>query len=261
MQINRFISTLPQSSAPSAGSKGTSPQQAAAPVAPRPAIEDRVDFSEEARLRLAGVSSEESQEQSGKSEPEETLPGLPGREDRSAAADRRPSGESSEDSEAAKRVARATQEESEPPKLDSELTPEEIEQIKKLEAKDREVRAHERARLATAGRYAKSGPSYTYAQGPDGKRYAVGGKVKIDTSPVEGDPRATARKAQLVRAAALAPSEPTVQDLRRAIAATQMELQALSQLRQETQDRNLNARQNPFAKSVPLSGTRLNTVA
>ena len=35
------------------------------------------------------------------------------------------------------------------------------------------------------------GASYEYDNGPDGKRYAVGGEVSIDTSTVSGDPQAT----------------------------------------------------------------------
>ena len=86
----------------------------------------------------------------------------------------------------------------------SDLTEEEQEQVSELKSRDREVRAHEQAHLAAAGPYATGGPSYTYQEGPDGRRYAVGGEVGIDTSPVSGDPEATIQKAQQIRAAALA---------------------------------------------------------
>ncbi len=98
-----------------------------------------------------------------------------------------------------------------------ELTEEEQEQVESLEERDREVRQHEQAHLSAAGSYAIGGPTYEYQQGPDGKRYAIGGEVQIDTSPVEGDPAATIQKMQTVRAAALAPAEPSGQD--RAVAA------------------------------------------
>jgi hypothetical protein len=84
--------------------------------------------------------------------------------------------------------------------------------IAKLAATDTHVRAHEQAHLAAAGRYARGGASYTYTRGPDGQLYAVGGEVGIDTSPVKGDPEATIRKAEVVRAAAEAPSDPSAQD-------------------------------------------------
>ena len=63
----------------------------------------------------------------------------------------------------------------------------------------------------------RGGATYEFETGPDGRRYAVGGEVPIDTSPVAGDPRATIRKMQVVRAAALAPAQPSGAD--RAIAA------------------------------------------
>ena len=85
-------------------------------------------------------------------------------------------------------------------------------QVDKLKQRDTEVRQHEQAHLAAAGPYARGGPTFEYQTGPDGKRYAVGGEVQIDTSPVEGDPQATIQKMQAVRAAALAPAEPSAQD-------------------------------------------------
>ena len=67
------------------------------------------------------------------------------------------------------------------------------------------MRAHEQAHLAAAGPYANGAPTFEFQTGPDGRQYAVGGEVSIDTSPVPGDPEATVRKAQTVKRAALAP--------------------------------------------------------
>ena len=114
-----------------------------------------------------------------------------------------------------------------------ELTDEEQEVVDELKATDREVRAHEQAHLAAAGPYAKGGPTYTYEEGPDGQQYAVGGEVAIDTAPVSGDPEATVQKARIIRAAALAPAEPSAQDRAVAAAATKMEAQALQELREQ----------------------------
>ncbi|MTI45090.1 SprA family protein [Roseibium hamelinense] len=93
-----------------------------------------------------------------------------------------------------------------------DLTPEEEKQVRELQQRDREVRAHEQAHARVGGQYAGA-PSYTFQQGPDGKRYAIGGEVQIDTSP-ERTPDATIRKMQIVIRAALAPAEPSSQDMR-----------------------------------------------
>ncbi|SRR5260221_1753400 len=95
---------------------------------------------------------------------------------------------------------------------------------------DRHVRSHEQAHLAAAGQYARSGASYQYQTGPDGKQYAIGGEVSIDTSPVPGDPAATAQKARVVQAAANAPADPSTQDRQVAAQAARMEQQAVLEL-------------------------------
>lgn len=94
-----------------------------------------------------------------------------------------------------------------------ELSAEEQVQLDELEERDREVRAHEQAHLAAAGAYAQGGATFEYQTGPDGRRYAIGGEVSIDTTPIEGDPAATIAKMEQVRAAALAPGQPSAQDL------------------------------------------------
>ena len=107
--------------------------------------------------------------------------------------------------------------------------------VEKLKARDREVRAHEQAHLSAAGPHARGGPSFQYQKGPDNARYAVGGEVDIDVSPMPGDPEATIRKAQVIRAAALAPSDPSPQDHQVAAAATKMEAEARQELSQQFQ--------------------------
>jgi hypothetical protein len=105
-------------------------------------------------------------------------------------------------------------------------------QIQELAARDREVRAHEQAHAAVAGQYGSS-PTYSFVRGPDGVSYAVGGEVKIDTSPIPGDPEATLRKAQQLRRAANAPADPSSQDSSVAAQAAQMEQQARAELREQ----------------------------
>ena len=113
---------------------------------------------------------------------------------------------------------------------DKQLTEEEQKQIDELKARDREVKTHEQAHIAAGGSYVKGGATYDYQTGPDGKQYAVGGSVNIDTSPVDGDPEATIAKAQVVIKAALAPAEPSGQDQKVASAARQMMNEARKEL-------------------------------
>ena len=93
----------------------------------------------------------------------------------------------------------------------SGLTESEQAVVERLKEVDRETRAHEQAHAAVGGQFAGA-PSYDYEIGPDGQRYAVGGEVKIDVSPVPGDPEATLEKMRIVERAALAPAEPSPQD-------------------------------------------------
>lgn len=98
------------------------------------------------------------------------------------------------------------------------------EKIQTLKERDQEVRIHEQAHAAVGGQYAGA-PSYEFETGPDGKRYAVGGEVSIDVSE-EKDPEDTISKMQIVRAAALAPAEPSAQDYKVAADASQKEQSA-----------------------------------
>lgn len=92
------------------------------------------------------------------------------------------------------------------------LSADQQKQVESLKQRDAEVRQHEAAHLAAAGGFAKGGPVYNYKSGPDGKQYAVGGHVDVDTSAVAGDPKATLAKARQVQRAALAPADPSGQD-------------------------------------------------
>lgn len=116
-----------------------------------------------------------------------------------------------------------------------------VSELAQLKARDSEVRAHESAHMAAGGRYITGGASYTYQKGPDGGQYAVGGEVGIDSSSVPGKPEETAAKMRIVRAAALAPSDPSAADLSVAASATQAESDALAEIAQ--------ARSEPAARS------------
>lgn len=105
------------------------------------------------------------------------------------------------------------------------------EQIRELQATDREVRSHEAAHKAAAGRYGGA-VSLDYQTGPDGERYAVGGEVGIDISG-ESTSAATIAKMQQVRAAAMAPANPSAQDRAVAAAADAKSTQAARELQSE----------------------------
>lgn len=94
-------------------------------------------------------------------------------------------------------------------------------QVAELKERDREVRAHEMAHVAAGAGLVTRGASYTYQTGPDGQRYAIGGEVGIDTSPGRS-PEESLSKAERIRAAALAPAEPSGQDRQVAAQASRM---------------------------------------
>jgi hypothetical protein len=85
--------------------------------------------------------------------------------------------------------------------------------LAQLAKRDAEVRSHEQAHASVGGSFAQS-PQLSYEQGSDGRRYAVDGEVSIDISVVPGNPLATVNKMRQVYAAAMAPSEPSMADIR-----------------------------------------------
>jgi len=116
----------------------------------------------------------------------------------------------------------------------NELTDEQRDLVEALKLRDQEVRAHERAHKSTGGRYTGA-VSFSYQEAPDGKRYAVGGEVPIDIAPVAGDLQATIVKMNTVKAAALAPSDPSSQDKNVAATAARIIAEARSDLAIEKQ--------------------------
>ena len=119
-------------------------------------------------------------------------------------------------------------------KAEQEVVKQQVDQLKQ---RDREVRAHELAHAVTGGAFAGS-PKLEYTRGPDGVQYATGGEVSVDTAPIAGDPQATMEKARIVRAAALAPANPSGQDRAVAARASQMGIDASAELvRQRSESR------------------------
>jgi len=105
-----------------------------------------------------------------------------------------------------------------------EGNPEKDAVVRELRNTEREVIAHEAAHQAAAGRF--GGPvSYTRTTGPDGKSYITGGEVPIHF--VAGStPEETLRNLEQVQKAALAPGDPSAQDIRVAAQAAARAAQA-----------------------------------
>lgn len=97
-------------------------------------------------------------------------------------------------------------------------------EVSQLKAIEREVKAHEQAHQSVGGAYA-GGISYDYQEGPDGQRYITGGEVPIHT-PEGKTSEDTIRIMEQVRRAALAPANPSPQDMKVAASATQKLMEA-----------------------------------
>lgn len=110
----------------------------------------------------------------------------------------------------------------------SEAAQREVQQLRRV---DQSVRQHEAAHKAAGGSLA-GGISLSTTRGPDGRNYAVGGEVPIDIS-AESSPAATIAKMEKVKAAALAPADPSPQDRRIAQQADSQKVEARKELQQQ----------------------------
>ncbi|MCO4783486.1 MAG: hypothetical protein KC646_14260 [Candidatus Cloacimonetes bacterium] len=135
-----------------------------------------------------------------------------------------------------------------------ELTEEQEEAVQELKARDAEVVTHENAHKAAAGPYATGGPNYDYQNGPDGKRYRVGGHVNVDTSK-ESTPEETIQKAQVLQRAANAPAEPSGQDRSVAASAARMEAEARQELAKESTQSEDPIKSNSAPSSSSVSSS------
>ncbi len=143
----------------------------------------------------------------------------------------------------------------------SELTEEELQEVEKLKKRDSEVRRHEQAHKAAAGSNSKGGPSFEYETGPDGRQYATGGEVQIDTSEVANDPDATIRKMQQIQRAASAPAQPSSQDRSVAAAASQTEAKARTEKVTQNREDASNGDANSTGDASAAVGAAVASVA
>jgi len=122
--------------------------------------------------------------------------------------------------------------------------------ISKMLKVERQVTAHEQAHKAAAGQYA--GPiSYDYATGPDGKKYVISGNVPIN-APQGRTPEETIKIMERVKRAALAPADPSAQDVSVATQAAQIESAARAELSKKSAE-NVEY-QEDYITSFPLKG-------
>ena len=105
-----------------------------------------------------------------------------------------------------------------------------VDELKKI---DQNVKSHEQAHKSAGGGLVRGAASFTYVQGPDGNQYAVGGEVQIDMSYDLNKPEETITKMEQVKAAALAPADPSSQDRSVASEANSIENQARAVLSQK----------------------------
>ncbi len=120
----------------------------------------------------------------------------------------------------------------------TQLTQDDRVELSKLKAVDTKVRAHEAAHQS--GPAASGGASFTYEKGPDGVMYAVAGEVpvRIETGST---PQESISNLQGVIATALAPADPSPQDLSIASKARVMMMKAQQEFAKEIQDKISNS--------------------
>lgn len=140
------------------------------------------------------------------------------------------------------------------------LTADQQRQLLELQRTDSHVRQHEAAHQAAGGSLT-GGATFSYEQGPDGRSYAVGGEVPVSLRAGR-TPEETIANARQARRAALAPADPSPQDLAVAAQATQLELSAnVRKARQATEAYGKQARKHgaggagkpgePFTPELP----------
>ncbi|WP_293762255.1 putative metalloprotease CJM1_0395 family protein [uncultured Aquitalea sp.] len=129
------------------------------------------------------------------------------------------------------------------------LSPDQQKQVNELKARDTDVRQHEQAHIAAGGAIVSGGANYTYQEGPDGKQYAIGGDVSIRMG--SGDtPQEQLDNARKVKAAALAPVDPSGQDQSVAAQADLLISQAESQVNAQQAQQLQQSQNNPVTATA-----------
>jgi len=130
----------------------------------------------------------------------------------------------------------------------SKHTQGERQELMQLQQRDSEVRSHEAAHMAAGGSVISGSASFTYQKGPDGRLYAVGGEVPISSSG-GNTPEETIAIARQIQAGALAPANPSPQDLKVASSAAMMEAQAKQDLAIEKSEEQKSKAVNMYSEN------------
>ena len=127
----------------------------------------------------------------------------------------------------------------------TKLTSDEEAEVFKLKAIDSKIKAHEMAHKS--GPAASGGASFSYTKGPDGLMYAIAGEVPVEIKT--GDtPQETISNMHDVIATALAPSDPSPQDLSIASKARVIMMKAQQEFTKEIHEQITNS--NEYTKNA-----------
>jgi len=143
-------------------------------------------------------------------------------------------------------------------KSGEKLTPAQEQQVRELKARDAQVKAHEEAHIAASAGISASAPTYTYQTGPDGVQYAIGGEVNISFSQ-GSDPETNLANAEAMKAAALAPADPSSQDLSVANNADKMIQEAKQEIAAERDDSTGTGDKSGVTDTIVTTGDSKNT--
>lgn len=142
-------------------------------------------------------------------------------------------------------------------KYGGKLTPEQEQVVAKLKARDAEVRAHEQAHISAAAGISASAPTFEYQTGPDGKQYAIGGEVTVSFVEVK-DPKENIANAEAMLASALAPSQPSSQDMAVASSAEKIIADAKQELAEKEAQESKSKGADNSTKSSDGIDTKMN---
>lgn len=93
-----------------------------------------------------------------------------------------------------------------------------IEELTALKKQDDTIKKHEQVHYSVARQYSEL-PTFQYQKGSDGNRYVVKGEVNFKMISSDDSPDAAIKKMQQIYLAALAPADPSTDDLTLAIQA------------------------------------------
>ncbi len=141
--------------------------------------------------------------------------------------------------------------------------------VNELKSRDKEVRLHEAEHMRNPELISVGGPKFTYAIGPDGKAYAIGGNVTLTTGKPKS-PEDAMQKAMALKNSSMGVGEPSSKDIGASISAGAMFQEAfiksrgitdISEIKPNNTDirfKNYNEQKNLLSKPAGSSSTGIN---